>query len=152
MPKKRFLKYPEYPGWKSEFRKYILENLRYPEEALKNRVEGIVYLSAEVDDNGKVFDIRVEKGLGFGCDEEAVRLVGGIQLGGVRNRGIRLKTRKKFRIEFKLREKPGPAVQQQNQTGLSVSYDYKKSEAVQSNPPSTNPVPKPGYSYTINLN
>ena len=99
---KKFPKLPEYPGGKEAFRKYIKENLVYPQEALNKQVEGVVYLTADVDDNGKVFNVNVENGIGAGCDEEAVRLVKGVHYYAVKNKGIRVKTKKRFRIEFKL--------------------------------------------------
>ena len=76
--------------------------MRYPQEALEKKIEGIVQLAAEIDDNGNVLDVGIEKELGAGCDEEAVRLIKNIIFGGVKNRGIRLKSRKIFKIEFKL--------------------------------------------------
>jgi len=133
--KKKFLKFPEYPGGKEAFKKYIKENLKYPEEALQKKVEGVVQLSAAIDDNGNVLDVTVEKGLGAGCDEEAVRLIENVQFGGVKNRGVRLKTRKKFRIEFKLPK------------GKSLKYTVKKSPEKTE---TQNPKSK-GYSYSINL-
>ena len=133
--KKKFLKFPEYPGGKEAFKKYIKENLKYPEEALQKKVEGGVQLSAAIDDNGNVLDVTVEKGLGAGCDEEAVRLIENVQFGGVKNRGVRLKTRKKFRIEFKLPK------------GKSLKYTVKKSPEKTE---AQNPKSK-GYSYSINL-
>ncbi|NLB25452.1 MAG: hypothetical protein GX820_02035 [Bacteroidales bacterium] len=62
-------------------------------------------LIAEIDDNGNVGRIVVEKGIGSGCDEEAIRLLENIKFGQVSNRGVRLKIRKKFKIEFKLPSK-----------------------------------------------
>lgn len=99
---KKFLKLPEYPGGKEAFKKYIKDNLNYPKEALEQKIEGIVHLVAEINDNGEVEQVWIENGLGYGCDEEAVRLLKSIQFGGVKNRGVRLKTKKRFRIEFKL--------------------------------------------------
>ena len=101
-PEKKFLKRPEYPGGKEAFKQYVKANLIYPEKAREKGIEGIVYLNAQIDDNGTVRDVVVEKGIGGGCDEEAVRLVNNVQFGKVKNRGVRIKTRKKFRIEFKL--------------------------------------------------
>ncbi len=100
---------PEYPGGKEAFRKYIKENLVYPKEALDKKVEGVVHLKAEVNDNGKVLQVQVEKGIGAGCDEEAVRLIENIQYYAVKNRGIRLKTKKKYRIEFRLPKRQIPS-------------------------------------------
>lgn len=62
-------------------------------------------LIAEIDDNGNVGRIVVEKGIGSRCNEEAIRLLDNIKFGQVRNRGVRLKIRKKFKIEFKLPSK-----------------------------------------------
>lgn len=127
MKKKTFLKLPEYPGGKEEFRKYILENLKYPSLAIEKKIQGIVYLSAEINDHGDVLNVRVEKGLGYGCDEEAVRLINSVQFGGVNNHGVRVKTRKRFRIEFKLKEQK---VISQNKSGSTVQYHYKKEEKI----------------------
>lgn len=99
---KKFLKLPQYPGGKEAFRKYIKENLVYPKEALEKRIQGIVYLKAEITDNGEVLNIFVERGVGAGCDEEAIRLIKNVRYTSVKNRGKRVKTKKKFRIQFKL--------------------------------------------------
>ncbi len=128
MSKKKFLKYPEYPGGKAEFKQYILDNLQYPENALKNHIEGTVHLSAEVDDNGQVIGVTVDKGVGYGCDEEAVRLVGEMHFGGVTNRGIRLKTRKRFRIRFSLKDSGKEHSQETRiQTPMKVEYNFRVS-------------------------
>ncbi|MDH5398807.1 MAG: TonB family protein [Cyclobacteriaceae bacterium] len=58
-----------------EFKKYIQENLRYPTEALNEKIEGRVILVFNVQPDGSVTHIAVSKGLGYGCDEEAVRLI-----------------------------------------------------------------------------
>ncbi len=100
--KKNFLNRPEYPGGKEAFKEFVKKHLVYPEEAKSNRIEGIVHLNAAIDDNGIVGDVVVEKGVGGGCDEEAVRLIQSVRFGSVKNRGVRLKTRNRFRIEFKL--------------------------------------------------
>lgn len=112
----KFLKRPEYPGGKTAFKEYVKKNLVYPESALEKGVEGVVHLSARIDGNGQVSEVVVEKGIGSGCDEEAVRLIKDIQFGAVRNKGVRLKTRQRFRIEFKL-PKAKPTIQ----------FHYKKS-------------------------
>jgi TonB family protein len=132
---KTFLNLPEFPGGKDALKNYIKSNLVYPEEALKKRVQGVVQLLAEIDDNGVVNDVHIEKGLGAGCDEEAARLIKNVRFGGVRNRGIRLKTRKKFKIHFKL-----PPVQK-------INYILKNKQNHDENQKSGGN----SYSYTINL-
>jgi len=100
--KNKFVQVPQIAGGKAALQKYIKANLIYPDEARKNRIEGIVYLTAEIDDNGKVIHVEIIKGLAGGCNEEAVRLIKNVRFGGVRNKGVRVKTKKQFRIRFKL--------------------------------------------------
>jgi len=139
MKKKTFLHYPEFPGGKMSYQKYISDNQVYPEEALKNKIEGIVYLSADVNDNGQVAGIRIEKGIGYGCDEEAIRLLLGMHFGSVTNRGLRLKTRKKFRIPFKLKPK---------KENVEINYSVKKKVHPEVSKPKPVPSGNP-YSYSI---
>ena len=76
--------------------------MKYPKDALINRVEGVVVLSAEVTGQGEIRNIAVEHGIGYGCDEEAVRLLSLLKYGKVKNRGVRVTAIRKFRIEFRL--------------------------------------------------
>jgi TonB family protein len=101
-PKNKFLHLPQIAGGKEALKKYIETNLNYPEEARHKRIEGIVYLNVEIDDNGKVIQVEIIKGLAGGCNEEAIRLIKNVQFGGVKNKGVRLKTKKQFRIKFQL--------------------------------------------------
>lgn len=146
MQKKRFLKLPEYPGGKEEFRKYIIENLKYPETAVREKVAGTVHLAADISDNGEVLDVQVVKGIGYGCDEEAVRLIRGCHFGGVKNKGVRLKTRKKFRIRFDL-------PQQQDNVQQQIVYNFKteRKEISSDHSADSHPQPATTYGYTINF-
>lgn len=121
--KKHFLKLPEFPGGKEEFQKYILDNLNYPPSAIEHNIQGTVYLSAHVDDEGNVSGIRVDKGIDFGCDDEAIRLIEGIHFGAVSNRGLRVKSRKKFRIQFKQEKKPA-----KEKGEFRIQYEFKKAQ------------------------
>ncbi len=62
-------------GGMQTFYEYISNNLKYPEEASKNNVEGKVFIDFFVDENGNLTDVKCVKGIGFGCDEEGVRVV-----------------------------------------------------------------------------
>lgn len=55
--------------------KYLKNSLRYPQQALENNVKGRVTVSFTVYTDGKVDEFNVLKGLGYGCDEEVIRLV-----------------------------------------------------------------------------
>jgi periplasmic protein TonB len=66
---------PEFPGGTDAMYKYIRENLNYPRVAIDNSVEGKVMISFVIMPDGKVQMGNIEKGIGFGCDEEALRVV-----------------------------------------------------------------------------
>ena len=105
---KNFLNLPKYPGGNAAFRKFIEQNLKYPEEAIKNNIRGEVMISFEVSDDGDVVSVKVIKGLGYGCDEEAIRLIKMLKYEKVRNHGMRVKSTVKTTIHFKYKK---PAVQ-----------------------------------------
>jgi protein TonB len=66
---------PKYPGGENELRKFLALNLRYPNDAINNNIEGEVIVSFKIDEEGKVSDVTSLKSLGYGCDEEAIRVV-----------------------------------------------------------------------------
>ncbi len=57
------------------FYKYVAENMKYPAQARRMGIEGRVYLEFVVNRDGSIQDVKVTKGIGGGCDEEAVRVV-----------------------------------------------------------------------------
>lgn len=66
---------PSFKGGESAFRKYLQDNLVIPRAALEAGVKGKVYLSFVVDADGSLTRIKVLRGIGFGCDEECVRVL-----------------------------------------------------------------------------
>lgn len=66
---------PTYPGGRPAWEKYLRENLRYPAEAQTEQVQGTVYVAFIIRPDGSVDNPQVVKGIGHGCDEEALRLV-----------------------------------------------------------------------------
>ena len=65
----------EFPSGMDNFYKFIAANIQYPEQALKDGVQGRIYLSFIVEKDGQLTNIKVLKGLGAGLDEESVRLL-----------------------------------------------------------------------------
>ena len=63
---------PEFSG---DLNKYLSENIRYPAEALKNDIQGRVVVKFVVREDGSITDSKVIRGIGSGCDEEALRIV-----------------------------------------------------------------------------
>jgi TonB family protein len=58
-----------------KYRRYVKRNLMMPEAAIKAGIKGEVILSFSVASNGKPRDIQVSRSLGYGCDQEAIRLL-----------------------------------------------------------------------------
>ncbi len=57
------------------YKSYLKENLQYPQAARENNIEGVVKVAFEVSPTGKLQDFSIQKSLGYGCDEEAIRLI-----------------------------------------------------------------------------
>ncbi|NDK54727.1 energy transducer TonB [Pontibacter fetidus] len=66
---------PEYQGGFDALAKYLSRKLVYPTAASKAGVEGTVVVTFVVGRNGDIEDVKVLKGLGFGTDEEAARVI-----------------------------------------------------------------------------
>ena len=66
---------PAYPGGELEMRKYLGKSIKYPQMAQDAGIQGTVFLTFEVDKDGKIKDVKVLRGIGGGCDEEAIRVV-----------------------------------------------------------------------------
>lgn len=66
---------PEFPGGPKALTEYLRRNVRYPETAKQAGIKGRVFASFVINTVGAISRIRVLKGLGYGCDEEAVRIV-----------------------------------------------------------------------------
>jgi protein TonB len=67
---------PRYKTDESEIYKFFAENIKYPEIAKRAGVEGRVTLQFILSKDGTITNISVLKGIGAGCDEEAVRVLG----------------------------------------------------------------------------
>ncbi len=142
--KHNFLKKPHLDGGKEYLKKHVIENLKYPTLARENNIEGDVVVRYRVTDRGEVHDVEVEHGIGFGCDEEAVRLVKMLRFQAVKNRGVRLTSGGKMKIPFRLPPKFEPR---------SINLVFTP-QAVQPDASSAKPAPKApqtSYTYTIKL-
>jgi len=68
-------KMPEFPGGLEALFTYFSQNMEYPDMAKDAKIEGKVYLTFVVDRDGGITGVKVLRGIGGGCDEEAVRVV-----------------------------------------------------------------------------
>jgi protein TonB len=55
--------------------KFVQENIKFPAEAQENNVHGKLMVSVVVEKDGSLSDIKIKKGLGYGLDEEIVRII-----------------------------------------------------------------------------
>ncbi len=62
-------------GGMKAFYEYVGKQMKYPAQARRMNIEGKVYVTFVVDKDGSLSDVRVLKGIGGGCDEEAVRVI-----------------------------------------------------------------------------
>lgn len=69
---------PEFPGGEQAMFTYLGRELKYPTEALERGIEGAVVIQFVVERDGSIGEVKVLRGIGGGCDEEAVRVVQGM--------------------------------------------------------------------------
>lgn len=98
----KFIKSPAFKGGLKALRAFVSKNIRYPKDALKDKVEGTIHLRYSIDRTGKTFNIKVVKGIGSGCNEEAQRIVGLFEFDMPKNRAGRLIFHKTLQIHFRL--------------------------------------------------
>ncbi|NVO20649.1 MAG: energy transducer TonB [Bacteroidetes bacterium] len=66
---------PEFPGGEQSMMKFLRENIKYPQMARESGIAGSVYVTFVVNKSGQISDVRILRGIGGGCDEEALRVV-----------------------------------------------------------------------------
>ncbi len=65
----------QFPGGDEALLKFIRKKIKYPKQAIKNKISGTVYVQFIVEKDGSISDVTVIRGIGGGCDEEAVRVI-----------------------------------------------------------------------------
>lgn len=66
---------PEFPGGTNGLNEFLGANLKYPETARVVDIQGTVYVSFVVEKDGSISNSKILRGIGGGCDEEALRVV-----------------------------------------------------------------------------
>ncbi len=142
---KNFIQRPSYPGGRAAINELIKKNLRYPKKALEAKIEGKVKVEYSLNHKGEVIRAKVVKGLGHGCDAEAIRLVHLLRFDVPKNRGVKVTFNKTITINFKLPKqkptKPKPA-----KTKTTIQYQYTPSKPTAQKKPKKN-----SYQITIKM-
>jgi TonB family protein len=67
---------PEFPGGTKALNDFLKKNLHYPAIAIENQIEGTLFISFIVEENGETSSVTILRSLDSSCDEEALRVVG----------------------------------------------------------------------------
>jgi len=90
-------------GGYESFYDQLSKSLKYPKQAQRNQITGRVFVEFIVDKTGAVSNLKILKGIGGGCDEEALRVLAQTRWEPGRQRGKPVKTRMAMQINFTLR-------------------------------------------------
>ena len=66
---------PSYPGGEAKLMEFVAKNIKYPQIARETGIQGRVFVNFVVEPDGSVSNVSVLRGIGGGCDEEAMRVV-----------------------------------------------------------------------------
>jgi protein TonB len=69
---------PQFPGGEKALYAYISKEFKYPELAKEHGISGTVYVTFVIQADGTITNPKVIRGIGGGCDEEAIRIVKGM--------------------------------------------------------------------------
>jgi len=146
---KHFIKKPNYVGGTSALKKFISENQKYPKAALDNHIEGTVVVKYTINHKGVVIDAKIISGIGYGCNEEAKRLVKLLKFEVPKTRGVKVLFHKNIKIHFR-KPKVKQATKKVSQT---MSYSITPAKTNSKDKKTEQPKKTGGsYHYTININ
>ncbi len=94
---------PVYPGGMRAFYQFVQKKLKYPSQARRMGIEGRVFVQFVVDKKGNITEVVAVRGIGAGCDVEAVRVIkSSPKWKAGKQRGKAVKVRMILPITFKL--------------------------------------------------
>ena len=94
---------PTFRGGQQKLLEFIGNNVVYPKEAIDAGIEGRVFVEFYIEKDGTVCDAKVLRGIGYGCDEEALRVIGLMpKWSPGKQRGKAVRVRYTLPINFKL--------------------------------------------------
>lgn len=104
-----FLQTPVYPGGDKAMRDFISRHIQYPPVARVEKIEGTVRLRLDINHQGMVTAAKIVSSVGYGCDEEAQRVVKLLHFEVSSSRRVRSILHKTINIHFKLNAQTEPA-------------------------------------------
>ena len=95
---------PSFPGGESALVKYLSDNIKYPARARENNITGTVFVTFVIGKDGKVSESKILRGIGAGCDEEALRVINTMPAWRVgKQRGVPVMVQYNLPIRFSLK-------------------------------------------------
>lgn len=95
---------PQFPGGDQALLQYLADKIRYPAIARENKIEGLVVVQFVIDENGTISQAQILRGIGGGCDEEALRVIAAMpRWKPGKQRGIPVKVRFNLPVRFQLK-------------------------------------------------
>jgi protein TonB len=85
------------------FYKFLSNELQYPASAIRSNTQGKVFIEFVVNKKGEPSNLRVSKGIGYGCDEEALRVIALTKWEAGRQRGVPVNVKMTLGVQFKLK-------------------------------------------------
>lgn len=97
---------PRFPGGNEAYYQFLGRQINYPKQAIELGIEGKVHLSFVVNEDGSLSDLQLVKGIGGGCDQEALEaFLNSPAWEPGKQRGRNVKTRMQAAVTFELGNK-----------------------------------------------
>lgn len=143
---KDFVRRPSYPGGPKAMQEFLRQHLQYPAEALQHGVEGTVVVRYEIDYKGNVTQVKVLTSVGYGCDEEAIRLVKMLKFDVPPVKGLKVSFHNTLKVHFRLPASDAPA---ELPAAPAIVYSVTPASTNAPEAPTTNDNKQGSYTYTI---
>lgn len=143
---KHFVHRAYYEGGQDALKAFLKDQLVYPAIAVKNRIQGDVKLRFEVDFKGNVHRVKVIAGIGYGCDEEAVRIAKLLVYKVPKTYKLKVGFKKKLNVHFRLKEEK-VVKNLQPEMRKSINYNY----SITQTPKVGTKKKQSSYSYSIKM-
>lgn len=120
---KAFIQKAFYPGGRDALKAFITANLKYPQDAIEHQAEGTVHAEYKVDHRGRVTKVKTLTKIGYGLEEEAIRLTKLLKFSVPQKlRNVRVTFNKTIWINFKLpKTAPVQEVNKEEQAAISTT-------------------------------
>ena len=146
--KEVFINQPIYTGGPKAMQLFIQNNLQYPEDAEKDKTEGVVVLRTTIDHQGNVTDASILSSVSPSCDQEAMRVARLLRFSVPKNpRNLKVLFHKNIKVQFRLPQQ----MVKNNMPPLEQKITYTVIAAPPQKAPEEEKGGNSSYTYTIKL-